>query len=182
MTIMLSAPIIKSRITMRQSQQGAVLFIALIMLLVMTLIGVTSLNSTLMEERMAGNMREINIAFQSAEAALREGEKYLEGATLPSFDGTNGLYKPATAGNPQVWDVETNWNTSGSSSTQYSGAIPDLAAQPRYMIEELPAVPAPGGTTTSDTPAPDTGMYRVTARSLGRSDTTIIMLQSTYKR
>ena len=175
-------PITKSRIPMCPAQQGAVLFIALIMLLVMTLIGITSISSTLMEERMAGNMREINIAFQSAEAALREGEKYLEGATLPSFDGTNGLYKPAIAGNPQVWEVAANWNTSGTASRAYSGSIPDLAAQPRYMIEELPAVPAPGGTTTSDTPAPDTGMYRITARSLGRSDTTIIMLQSTYKR
>lgn len=180
--IMLTASHIKSRAPMRPSQQGAVLFIALIMLLVMTLIGVTSMSSTLMEERMAGNMREINIAFQSAEAALREGEKYLEGATLPSFNGTNGLYKPATAGNPQVWDVTANWSATGTGSRAYTGTIAELAEQPRYMIEELPAVPAPGGTTTSDTPAPDTGMYRVTARSFGRSDTTIIMLQSTYKR
>jgi type IV pilus assembly protein PilX len=156
------------------------MIIALIMLVAMTLIGVTSLSSTTMEERMAGNLREINIAFQAAEAALREGEDFLEAATLPDFDGTDGLYQPAAAGDPHVWEIATNW--SGTNSRQYTGNIVDLAETPRIMIEELPPVPAPGGTKTSDTPAPETGMYRVTARAVGRSDSTVVMLQSTYKR
>lgn len=166
------------RIPHRQS--GAVLVIALIMLLAMTLIGVTGLSSTTMQERMAGNLREMDIAFQAAEAALREGETYLESATLPDFDGTGGLYQPAASGSPQVWDAISWTNT--SASREYTGAIADLAAQPRYIIEELAPVPAPGGSLSSDAPAPETGMYRITARAVGRSDSTVVMLQTTYKR
>jgi type IV pilus assembly protein PilX len=168
----------------RKAQQGAVLVIALIMLLAMTLIGVTGLSSTTMQERMAGNLREINIAFQAAEAALREGENYLTAATLPDFNGSNGLYQPAAAGTAQVWTVANNWT--GTASRVYAGDLDTddvtLAAAPRYIIEELAPVPAPGGTLSSDAPAPETGMYRITARAFGRSDTTIVMLQTTYKR
>lgn len=164
----------------RKRQQGAVLIVALIMLLVMTLIGVTGLSSTTMEERMAGNMREVNTAFQAAEAALREGETFLEAATLPEFNGSNGLYQPAPGGTAQVWNVSSTWT--GSASMEYSGDIDELAATPRYIIEELAPVPAPGGTQAADAAAPETGIYRVTARSLGRSDTTVVMLQTTYKR
>lgn len=165
-------------------QRGAVLVVALIMLLVMTLIGVTSLSSTAMQERMAGNMREINTAFQAAEATLRDGENFLTAAALPEFNGTNGLYVPAPGGDPQHWDVAANWT--GSGSRTYSGSLDTddvaLAEAPRYMVEELVPVPAPGGTQTSDAPAPETGMYRITARAVGRSDTTVVILQSTYKR
>lgn len=173
-----------SSLPIRHVQQGAILVVALIMLLAMTLIGVTGLSSTTMQERMAGNTREGNIAFQAAEAALRQGEAFLTTATLPDFNGTNGLYKPAPGGTAQRWDVAANWT--GTASKEYTGGLNisdvTLAATPRYMIEELPATPAPGGTQTSDTPAPETGMYRVTARAVGRSDSTVVMLQSTYKR
>jgi len=161
-------------------QNGAVLVIALIMLLAMTLIGVTGLSSTTMQERMAGNLREMDIAFQAAEAALREGETFLESATLPDFDGTGGLYQPAASGSPQVWDA-ISW-ANASASKEYTGAIADLAAQPRYIIEELAPVPAPGGSLSADAPAPETGMYRITAHAVGRSDSTVVTLQTTYKR
>lgn len=163
-------------------QTGAVLVVALIMLLALTLIGVSGLSSTTMEERMAGNMRDINTAFQAAEAALREGENFLTAAALPEFNNTNGLYKPAPAYTPERW-LSTSWAASSSTSRAYSGTIADLSAAPRYIIEELPSVsPAPGASLASDYVPPDSGMYRVTARAQGGSDTTVVMLQSTYKR
>lgn len=167
-------------------QQGAVLIIALIMLLGMTLIGVTSLSSTTMQERMAGNMLDLNIAFQAAEAALREGEDYLNAATLPDFDDTNGLYQPApgNSGDPPHWEVDATWT--GTASRQYTGNLDSanvtLAETPRYIIEELPAVVEPGSDEAADNPAPESGMYRITARAVGRNDTTVVILQSTYKR
>ena len=41
-------------------QSGAVLVIAMIMLLVLTLLGVTAMNTTSMQERMAANSQELN--------------------------------------------------------------------------------------------------------------------------
>ncbi|MDH5190310.1 MAG: PilX N-terminal domain-containing pilus assembly protein [Gammaproteobacteria bacterium] len=61
-----------------QSQQGAALIVGLIMLLLMTILGVSSMSSSIMEEKMAGNTRDREIAFQAAEAALRAGEREIE--------------------------------------------------------------------------------------------------------
>lgn len=59
------------------TQDGAALMTALILLLVLTVIGISSLGSSAMEEKMAGNAKSREIAFQAAEAALRAGERHI---------------------------------------------------------------------------------------------------------
>ncbi|MCX7100437.1 MAG: PilX N-terminal domain-containing pilus assembly protein, partial [Methylobacter sp.] len=54
------------------NQSGAVLIISLIMLLLLTLIGTTAMQTSTLEEKMAGNLRDRDIAFQAAESALRD--------------------------------------------------------------------------------------------------------------
>ncbi len=56
-------------------QRGAVLIVALIMLLLLTVIGLSSMRGTSLQENMAGNMRDSNLALQASEAALRKGEE-----------------------------------------------------------------------------------------------------------
>ncbi|MES9900898.1 MAG: PilX N-terminal domain-containing pilus assembly protein [Sedimenticola sp.] len=51
-------------------QGGAVLATSMIMLVVMTLIGITALNSTKLEQRMAGNFQSQNRAFETAETGV----------------------------------------------------------------------------------------------------------------
>src|SRR6056297_2755149 len=58
-------------------QRGAALFISLMFLIILTLLGISAANVGIMQERMAGNVRETNEAFQSAEATLREIEARL---------------------------------------------------------------------------------------------------------
>ncbi|PKM43217.1 MAG: pilus assembly protein PilX [Gammaproteobacteria bacterium HGW-Gammaproteobacteria-1] len=60
------------------TQRGAVLIVALIFLLLLTLIGTAAMRTTTLQERMAGNTRDLNLSFQAAEAALRAGENWLE--------------------------------------------------------------------------------------------------------
>lgn len=55
-------------------QRGAALLIALLLLLILTLLGLTSSNVAIMQERMAGNMVQSNQAFQLAESTLRAVE------------------------------------------------------------------------------------------------------------
>lgn len=57
-----------------ESERGAVLLVALVMLLLLTLIGLAGMRMEQLEERMAGNLRDRQMAFQSAEAALSAGE------------------------------------------------------------------------------------------------------------
>jgi len=54
-----------------QRQTGAALIVSLVLLLIMTVLGVTAMRTTTLQERMAGNLRDNNLAFQDAEAALR---------------------------------------------------------------------------------------------------------------
>ena len=65
------------------------LFPALMFLLVLSVIGVSALNSTLMQEKMVSNTKDLNIAFQAAEAGLRDAEadvgKNIDAATAFTF-------------------------------------------------------------------------------------------------
>lgn len=60
--------------TSRRRQQGAALFVGLILLILMALIGLAAMQSTLLQERMAGNFRLVNLAFQNAEENVRIAE------------------------------------------------------------------------------------------------------------
>lgn len=62
-------------------QRGAVLYVALVMLILMSLIGIVGLQVTGLQERMSANYRATNIAFQNAENAVREAEYYVEAVT-----------------------------------------------------------------------------------------------------
>lgn len=51
-------------------QSGVVLVMALVMLAVLTLIGVSSMSSSTLEMKVAGNMQQHNVAFQAAQSRL----------------------------------------------------------------------------------------------------------------
>ena len=53
----------------RQDQRGAALIIGLLILLVMTVIGVSALNTTTMDSRIATNVQNANIGFQVADSS-----------------------------------------------------------------------------------------------------------------
>lgn len=174
-------------------QHGAALIVALVLLVIMTILGMTSMNMSILEERMAGNIRNMQLAFDAAEAALRDGETTTEG--LPPgtvFDangGTGGLYVPNTGGIP-VWEQGdiTNPDTSGGGmpSWQPRGgtSIDGVASQPQSLIEDLGTVlrfrtcamelPPPGGCHLP--------VRRVTARGWGANLNAVSVLQSTYKK
>jgi type IV pilus assembly protein PilX len=63
---------------MRKQQSGAVLIVSLLMLVLLTLIGLTAIQAGTVNERIAGNARSLDLAFQAAEAALREAEDRLD--------------------------------------------------------------------------------------------------------
>ena len=64
-------------------QRGAVLIVALLFLVILTMLGVTAMSSTTMEERMAGNTRDMSVALNAAEAALFDAHRDLsEGPPL----------------------------------------------------------------------------------------------------
>lgn len=73
----------KEYFPVQRKQQGAVLIVSLLVLLVLTLIGVSSLDGSIMEEKMASNAQVSTTTFQAAESAIRE--KYYEESTAPAM-------------------------------------------------------------------------------------------------
>ena len=56
------------------SQRGAVLYVAMIMLILLALIGIVGMQVTGLQEKMSANYRNTNIAFQNAEESARQAE------------------------------------------------------------------------------------------------------------
>lgn len=77
-------------------QQGVVLIVALVMLAVLTFIAITALNTSGIEEKMAGNTQERHRSFQTAETGLASTFSnpalfvLTEDATLVECGGTAG--------------------------------------------------------------------------------------------
>ena len=97
-----------------QYQSGSVLIISLIVMLVLTILGVSGMKSAVLEEKMAGNVRDKQLAFQAAEATLREAEKYIDDniVSLTNFDtdGSDGLYDKSQQ---RLWTT-IDWDSSDS--------------------------------------------------------------------
>ncbi|HAI96083.1 MAG: pilus assembly protein PilX [Cycloclasticus sp.] len=164
-------------------QQGAALFVSLIMLLLMTLIGVTGMQSTILEEKMAGNFKDRSMSLQAGESALRFAENYLKTTVvLPSFTGTTlGHYLPTSSGAPR-WDASvTNWSDTTNDVIAYNGSLTDISSPPVYIIEEMPPIPESGGSLETGV-ALESNYYRISVQSVGGTDTAVTLLQSIYKR
>ncbi|WP_443216447.1 pilus assembly PilX family protein [Pseudomonas sp. GM49] len=71
------------------TQRGMALLVSLVFLLLLTLIGLSSMQSATLQEKMAGSVALRNQSFQSAEAALRVGESGVqrENYALPVCSG-----------------------------------------------------------------------------------------------
>jgi type IV pilus assembly protein PilX len=63
----------------RARQGGAILVIALMFLVLLTMLAMSSMSGTTLEERMSGQYRDLNVAFQAAETALRDAERDMWG-------------------------------------------------------------------------------------------------------
>lgn len=165
-------------------QRGSVLIISLIFLMLLTLIGITAMQTSTLQERMAGNTRGVNTALQAAEAALREGELYLQQANVGPFDGSiNGLYQEAAVGTVRLWEnPATVWAPRKGLVATVSDVAHVDANQPELIIEELRPYPTPGGSLASDEPSDEGAYYRVTTRGYAANRATMVMLQTTFKR
>ena len=163
----------------RKKQAGVVLFVSLIFILMITMLAVTSIQSTTVTERIAGNSRDKSVAFQAAETALRDAESFLEPlsvspATDALFNNRNGLYDSRA-------DTNVHWNTVNGGYRTYTG-LPNVNAQPQYMIELLPEELFAEESLVSGKPVESLyRYYRVTSLGTGSSDSSIVMLQSIYR-
>lgn len=181
-----------------EHQQGAALIVSLLILLVMTVLGIASMGTTTLQERMANNNRQRQVAFQAAEVALRAAETFLatnitSAAVLAiNFNAATpvtGLYsqRPPVTGAPMrvlLSDIykDSDWLAVGNAVSV--AGVTNVAQQPRYLIEYIGRVGAPPPTSYSNK-KPDTRQYgfRVTAIGWGEgaAPTARYLVQSSFR-
>jgi len=166
-------------------QSGAVLIVSLLMLLIMTLLGVTAMNSTTLEEKMAGNMRDRNTAMQASEAALKAAEAALNALANKPSEVTNCHASTCAwvrGSVPDLANQSASWWA--SNGVEYGAAgvvdIAGVATDPRVVVEVQADLPD----TLDDGQGTSTGVkfYRVTARATGATDDAQVILQTTYNK
>ena len=82
-----------------RKQGGAALLIALILLVVMTLLGLSAMNTVMLETRLATNAREKAYSFQMAETALRENDDLFADEAVMAYLGVDT--------DRQIWDNDS---------------------------------------------------------------------------
>jgi len=170
----------------KTDQTGAVLFVGLITLLVLSLVAVSSMQSSTLEQRMAGNINDQILAFEAAEAALFEAELLLQSNTLAfsdfQNDDTDGFYE---INSDTIWVGIQNGTVNTRTSVDYvPNSSNPIKTAPTFVIQYLgltntykPPTPSSPRVNTAD---PVIELYRITARGTGRSDNSIVVLESTY--
>jgi len=170
--------------TRSSSQRGAATLVTvLILLLVVALIGLASLRGTLMEEHMSASTRDRGLAFQAAEAALREGELVAadKGKSMPKSGCVKGLCaKPDPKATP-VWEDDAVWTSARETVVTLGGQT----VKPKFIVELLANNIPPRASCTTKNVIGEGGCsgtesrYRITAvsRADGRAE---VMLQSIY--
>ncbi|OMG66871.1 pilus assembly protein PilX [Stutzerimonas balearica] len=158
-----------------KKQRGAVLLISLIMLLLLTILGTTAMRDTNLQERMAGNMRDHNLAFQAAEAGLRFAEQQVKN-NYPNLI------------NDTLYPVDIP-----SAPVTFSAFTGDVYAKPTYTITRLPH-PGPlvmqnminsgtaggGSLEAGESLILDFVLVRIEATGTGASPDSAVTLRSLY--
>ncbi len=160
-------------------QSGAALMVSLMILLVLTLIGVTSMSGTILEEKMASGVRNQNLAFQAAEAALRDGEIWLVTNCVgpcPPPVGELGSFGNLAAQNDTWWnDNAREYGVAGIKE------IRRVSSDPRYIMEKR-GNPRRSGSLAVGTKyrVLTNNYFRLTARGTGGNTSAEAILQSHY--
>ena len=168
-------------------QRGITLIVALIFLGVLALLGITAAQVMSLEERMAGNARSKDLAFQAAEAALQAAEAEVPSYATAAFAGsirTPGsggmyLYDLCMPNGRDFWNGSSamkdctgtsagpfDWTASGATKIS-AVSLSGIKAQPQYVVEKM-------------TDLAGAKRYRVTARGVGGDDNAVVILQAIY--
>ncbi len=173
-------------ISNRKQQQGVALVVSLIILVSLTMLGLTSIQRTTTDLAMAGNQRETGLMFQAAEVGLSSAETFIGNSTTNADFNNAGLGLITVPDNNPAYNgpdyFRPNWNT----SSQQTATALDAWEQPRYMIEYLgdrsqnPLAGVNIGSYGTIQSGDIVSIYRSTARGVGLTVNSFRYVQSYF--
>jgi type IV pilus assembly protein PilX len=165
-------------------ERGAALVVSLLLLSIMTILALSASQATRLQERMAGNARDMDVAFQSAEAGVRNAETYIDGlsgkpdtcSSAPCHIFQTGVFPSDMANASFAWWSGNGWQYGTTGAKEMTSAVED----PNYVIEEAAFLKddlLEGG-------GPPSGkvFYRTYSGAKGATDSAVVVIQTTYTR
>lgn len=170
----------------RHRERGSVLLIGLIFLMILTMIVLSVLSGGTLEERMAANDRNRQVALQSADGMLRVAEGLLTAKVKDNFSaysipasgcvqGYCGLID--TTADPRWKTITWSSSVTGPSSSESTENYQGTDSQPRFIIEILVR---PRAVLSAGQIICEPGLYNITVRGFGQ-DKAAVFIQSTYR-
>ncbi len=173
------------------AQRGFVLIASLLILIIVTLLGISMFRSYGLQEKIAGNLREKERAFQSAQSTLQFAEQWLTqknhatagtpctgSSPLPSVPQvcSNPLLYPNTipwvsGGQPlgMTYNIPQPGSTGGTIKVSTTGGADSYYALPRFYIQNIGPAIGKQGT-----------LFRITTVGWGGNKNAVAVIQSTY--
>ena len=163
-------------------QSGMTLIISLIILVTLTILGLTSMQATRTEVSMAGNLREADIGFNAAEAGLSNAESFVAATTSKNVftDPSAGLY--AKNDDDPDYYKDVTWIASKNATT----TLPHVTDQPKYIAKFLgdrsqnEAAALNIGGYGSGLPGKTVSNFRITSKGVGQTSNSVRLVQSYY--
>jgi type IV pilus assembly protein PilX len=155
------------------AQHGAVLLTTMMLLLMLTILALAAYALNTTQTRVATNAADSMVAYQTAEGTLSQARNALLDGTHADSSfaaNANGLYILDTSAAP-LWTRAATWSSETAVLQGFQGGSKEKGS---YLIEKLPSVSRPGSDLKTQT-----RVYRITARAVGKSGGSPVILQST---
>ena len=170
-------------------QSGVALIIVLLLLLVVTLLGIVSMRGAIMQERMAGHTTARGMAFQVAEAGLRQAEILVRDATItfPASGCAAGRCAMVDPSDEPDWAASNFWTSGAGFESGTAVAVGNTSITPRFVIEDFgqsTAASSSSGCVDMSKPCPPASsqnVYRITSYAATPNGAEVI-LQTLYRR
>jgi type IV pilus assembly protein PilX len=159
----------------RAPPRGISLITSLMLLALISLVVVSGMRSGVLQAKMNSATQDRNLAFQAAEAALREAERATAATAAASFPGlgcdSGNCSRPAAADTPRWLDTAfTGWRNAAASA-------PAAAPQAQVIVEDMGSAPNWPGCENDPHSPPNclTPRYRITARSAAEGRASVVL-------
>ena len=178
----------------RSKNAGIALIVTLMFLVLMTIIGVTAITTVTLEQKMATNMKDSQVSFQTSESGLRDAEGWLRTfalndlpiaiSTTPCTTATNvctfGDLGDGFGAQNSAWWI-ANGREYGTAGTD-DVAISAVTQDPRYVVEQRAFVKPSITSAHYGTQSTGTLYYRITSHGWGDTPEARTVLQTSYAR
>lgn len=175
-------------------QRGAILVLSILLLIVLTIISISSITTTVLQEKSTHNVFNTQLAFQASETALRSAEEFIRstpsrppahssctqncdivwredliGETYGNGTFTNNWWAATNKVTNDNWWTSIGHsipNATANDGTPITVNVSDVASQPRFIAEELAFIPDDLNPNTRAT-GRGLAFYRITSRGTG---------------